>query len=107
MSAGNNFVQNGVVSAALGISVTAGGTVTLGPAARSFGNPVNYSSNGIPVAAPPGLQTGGGAATAPSVIFSNQFESVVNTPNLISVDPFAQLDSDKKGLTVEGEICLR
>jgi hypothetical protein len=107
MSAASNFVQNGLVSAALGVSVTAGGTVTLGSLARSFGNPVKYSSNGTPVSAPPGSQAAGSAATAPAVIFSNQFEALINEPVLVSVDPLALLDKDKKGLTIEGDLCSR
>jgi hypothetical protein len=107
LSAASNFVQNSMVSAARGVSVSAGGTVTLGPTARSFGNPVNYSSSGVPVVAPPGAQTESSSVTVATVIFTKQFETIINEPVLVSVDPLALLEKDKKGLTVEGEICSR
>ncbi|MCX7246219.1 MAG: hypothetical protein NTX31_00845, partial [Burkholderiales bacterium] len=114
LSAANNFAQNSKVSAAQGISVSAGGTLTLGPTATSFGNPLSYSSQGSPVAAPPGSQTTSGSAPADYVAaFLTQFEKAVVSQETLSVelpgatDKDKDKDKEKKTTTAEGEICLR
>ena len=110
MSAASNFVQNASVSAAQGISVSAGGTVTLGSNATSFGNPVSYSSQGTPVAAPLGSQTSSGSAPTDYVaVFLTQFESAVVSQETVSVTlpGVADKDKDKKSATAEANICLR
>ena len=112
MSAASNFVQNASVSAAQGISVSAGGTLTLGPTATSFGNPVTYSSQGSSVAAPPGSQTSSGSAPTDYVaVFLTQFEKAVVSQETVSVELPGVTDKDKekdkKTTTAEGEICLR
>ncbi len=111
LRAANNFVQNSKVSAALGLVVSAGGSVTLGPSAISFGNPVSYPAQGTSVAAPPGslTTTSGSAPTDYVVAFVTQFEKAVVAPLLVSVDTLGLIDKDKdkKGTTVEGDICLR
>jgi hypothetical protein len=112
LSAANNFAQNSKVSAAQGISVSAGGTLTLGPTATSFGSPMSYSSQGSPVAAPPGSQTTSGSAPADYVAaFLTQFEKAVVSQETLSVELPGVTDKDKdkekKTTTAEGEICLR
>ncbi|MEI7537587.1 MAG: YDG domain-containing protein, partial [Comamonadaceae bacterium] len=114
LSAANNLAQNSKVSAALGISVSAGGTLTLGPTATSFGNPISYSSQGAPVAAPPGSQTSSGSAPADYVaVFLTQFEKAVVSQETVSVelpgvtDKEKEKEKEKKTTTAEGEICLR
>jgi hypothetical protein len=104
------LVQNSKVSAARGISVSAGGTLTLGPTATSFGNPMSYSSQGAPVAAPPGSQTLSGSAPSDFVAaFLTQFESAVVSQETVIVDlpGVSDKDKEKKTTTAEGEICLR
>lgn len=112
LSAANNFAQNSKVSAAQGISVSAGGTLTLGPTATSFGKPMSYSSQGSPVAAPPGSQTSSGSAPVDFVAaFLTQFENAVVSQETVSVElpgvTDKDKDKDKKTTTAEGEICLR
>ncbi|MEI6734795.1 MAG: YDG domain-containing protein, partial [Comamonadaceae bacterium] len=116
MNAASNFVQNSSVTAAAGIAVSAGGTVTLGPSATSVGNPVSYTSSGAAVAAPVGSKTsGGGAPTDFVVTFLAQFEKTVVEPEQVTkvvvADPLNPSESgkakEKKGLAVEGEICAR
>jgi hypothetical protein len=112
LSAANNFAQNSKVSAAQGISVSAGGTLTLGPTATSFGKPMSYSSQGSPVAAPPGSQTSSGSAPVDFVAaFLTQFEKAVVSQETVSVElpgvTDKDKDKDKKTTTAEGEICLR
>jgi hypothetical protein len=114
LSAANNLAQNSKVSAAQGISVSAGGTLTLGPAATSFGNPVSYSSHGAPAAAPPGSQASSGSAPTDYVaVFLTQFENTVVSQQAVSVERTVvtekdkEKEKDKKGSTAEGEICLR
>ena len=112
LSAANNLAQNSKVSAALGISVSAGGTLTLGPTATSFGNPISYSSQGAPVAAPPGSQTSSGSAPADYVaVFLTQFEKAVVSQETVSVElpgvTDKEKEKEKKTTTAEGEICLR
>ena len=108
LSAANNLAQNSKVSAALGISVSAGGTLTLGPNATSFGNPMSYTSQGAPVAAPPGSQTLSGSAPSDFVAaFLTQFESAVVSQETVIVELPGVSDKDKKTTTAEGEICLR
>ena len=48
MTAANTFTQNSAVSAALGVTATAGAGFTFGPAATTAGNPVSYSSGIVP-----------------------------------------------------------
>ena len=108
LSAANNLAQNSKVSAARGISVSAGGTLTLGPNATSFGNPMSYTSQGAPVAAPPGSQTLSGSAPSDFVAaFLTQFESAVVSQETVIVELPGVSDKDKKTTTAEGEICLR
>ncbi|MDD5332155.1 MAG: YDG domain-containing protein [Rhodoferax sp.] len=109
LRAANNFVQNSKVSAALGLVVSAGGSVTLGPSATSFGNPVSYPAQGTSVVAPPGsLSTASGSAPTDYVVaFVTQFEKAVVAPLLVSLDPLGSTDKDKKSTMLEGDICLR
>jgi hypothetical protein len=112
LSAASNMAQNSKVSAALGISASAGGSITLGPLASSYGNPVSYERNGVPVAAPPGSQTVSGSAPTDYVAaFLTEFHSAVVPQEKVRVELIGVNDKDKeqdrKTTTAEGEICLR
>ena len=108
LTAANNFVQNGSVSAALGVTVSAGGSVTLGPLARTFGNPVNYGINSLPVGAPPGSGSTTGSAPADFVAtFLTQFENAILVTFVFGLDPSSPLVSDRRGILVEGDVCSR
>ncbi len=108
LSAASDFVQNGSVSAALGLSMNAGGNVTLGPNATSFGNPVHYASHGAELAAPPGSQKSGGTPVDFVATFLTRFQESITSPALVSVDsPDSSTSKEKKTLAVEGEICSR
>ena len=52
LSAANNLVQNGLVSAAGSVTANAGGSMTFGPGATTVGYPILYSVGGTPVAPP-------------------------------------------------------
>ena len=107
--AGNNFVQNGTVQAALGITASAGGSMTFGPFAMSLGSPISYTQNGgVPVAAP-----GTGPGQAGSSVLT---ESLVNLISevLESRDDDQQADpllsandryDNKDAIFSEGQIC--
>jgi filamentous hemagglutinin family protein len=51
-NAANNYGQYNTVTAANGISVTAGGTISFGPSATAVGAPVTFTASGLPVAPP-------------------------------------------------------
>jgi formylmethanofuran dehydrogenase subunit C len=108
LTAANNFAQNGSVSAALGLTVSAGGSVTLGPLARSFGNPVNYGINSVSVAAPPGSQsTTGSAPTDFVATFLSQFERAIVVSVVFGRDSLLLTGIDRRGIAVEGDLCSR
>ena len=102
LSAANNFVQNSTLTAAQGISVTAGGSMSFGASANSVGNPLQYLSNGQSVM-PPGNFTNQSSAPADYVVdFLNEFESTlaVGGTDLLSLP-----NKDLNATVGEAEIC--
>jgi len=107
LTAANNFVQNSTLTAALGVNVSAGGTMTFGPAASSKGNPVNYRTNGVPTV-PPWIATVLGAATNGFIAsFASQFQDALVSQAFDSGDPLGQRKRDKDSIVVEGQLCSR
>ena len=107
LTAANNFVQNSTLTAALGINVSAGGTMTFGPFAMSTGHPVNYFIGGVPLA-PPWVVSAISAATGDFVTdFSNQFQNTLIVQTFDSDDPLALYKRNKDGDVVEGQLCSR
>ena len=107
LTAANNFVQNSTLTAALGINVSAGGTMTFGPFAMSTGHPVNYFIGGVPLA-PPWVVSAISAATGDFVTdFSNQFQNALIVQTFDSDDPLALYKRNKDGDVVEGQLCSR
>ena len=107
LTAANNFVQNAGVSAALGVTVSAGGSVTLGPLAHTFSNAISYGVNGVSVATPPGSQTTGSTPTDFVATFMTQFERAIVVSAVFGVDPLLPTRTDRRAIAVEGDICSR
>ncbi len=107
MTAANNFVQNSSVSAALGLTVNAAGSVSFGPLAQSSGNPVNYWLNGVAVAAPTGWPSTGGVPADFVATFLTQFEAAIELIAVSGTDPLAPVWIDRRLIAVEGDICSR
>ena len=105
LNAANNFVQNSTLTAALAINVSAGGTLTFGPLAKSTGHPVNYYINGVSVA-PPWVASAVAASTSDLITsFLVQFQSILASPILVSSVALVQYDNNKNTVVVEGDIC--
>jgi hypothetical protein len=113
ITAASDLVQNSTVTAALGLTTTAGGAITFGPNAKSNGNPVKYSANGL-VLFPPGVGPGTQSAVAASAqvdfvaTFLDKFERAIAAQNVaITETPQERRDKEKKetGLAVEGQSC--
>ena len=107
LTAANDFVQNAGVSAALGVTVSAGGSVTLGPLAHTFSNAISYGVNGVSVATPPGSQTTGSTPIDFVATFLTQFEKAIVVSAVFGVDPFLPTGTDRRAIAVEGDICSR
>jgi hypothetical protein len=114
LNAANNFVQNSAVTAALGVSASAGGGMTFGPLATTVGSPVSYTVIGVPVTPPPqSLSTG--ASNQPNLVseFLQQFEEALVSQDL-QLEPGSE-DKDKKkekekatgSVVVEAPTCPR
>jgi hypothetical protein len=122
--AANNLVQNGLVSAAGGVTSTAGGSLTFGEAANTVGSPLSYSANGLPVIPHQLLQS---TATPDLLVsFSTQFEAAVRAQDFIETkavlststtnpsqaevkdfetDPLKPHKKNKDDVVVEGQTC--
>ena len=107
LTAANNFVQNAGVSAALGVTVSAGGSVTLGPLAHTFSNAISYGVNGVSVATPPGSQTTGSTPTDFVATFMTQFERAIVVSAVFGVEPLLPTRTDRRAIAVEGDVCSR
>lgn len=104
LAAASNYVQNSNVSAAQGVSATAGGEMTFGPQALTSGNPVSYSANGVTVIAP-GTNTSQGSAPVDFVAtFMSKFEDAV-AAQTSTADPDDK--KKEKDVVVEGQSCTR
>jgi hypothetical protein len=103
----NNFIQNSNLSAALAISVAAGGTLSFGPGAFSVGNPVNYSVNGQPYLPPWISSTLSGGPISFVDNFLGQFQTALNSVPFAIDDPLGLRERAKEGVVVEGETCAR
>ncbi|MGI9133404.1 MAG: hypothetical protein ACR2I0_05600, partial [Rhodoferax sp.] len=66
-----------VMRAAKGIAVQAGGSMSFGPNALSYGNPVSYSAGGLPYLAPWQVAAAGGGATDFVAGFMDRFTAVI------------------------------
>jgi hypothetical protein len=119
LNAANNFVQNGLVMAALGVTANAGGRMTFGTSAHTVGNPVNYTANGSAVSSPGGLiqptptsealpeQVAAAVVADLVVTFSSKFEEAMIAQESASGDPLKPKKKVKDAVVVEGEICSR
>jgi filamentous hemagglutinin family protein len=106
IAAYNNFIQNSNLSAALGIDVSAGGSMTFGPGAYSIGNPVTYTLGGAVYLPPWIASTLSGGATDFVVAFLDQFQAVLDAQQVASIDdPLGLKQRGQEGIVVEGEIC--
>lgn len=136
-NAANNYGQNSAVTAANGISVSAGGAITFGAAATTTGAPVTFTANGLPVASPtPALgtalplttaqvQTQVATANAPISTFSVNFDQILtqlvfgtDTPasqmgggaagdTTSAGEVIVQRSRDRSAIVVEGSTCTR
>jgi hypothetical protein len=112
ITAASDLIQNSTVTAALGLTTTAAGTVTFGPNAKSNGNPVKYAANGV-VLYPPGVGPGTQSAVAASAqvdfvaTFLDKFEQAITAQSTLPQTPQEKSDKEKKetGLAVEGQSC--
>lgn len=114
LSAANNYAQYAVLRAAQGVTVSAGGQLTFGVGAFSYGNPITYLSNGLTVLPPwEGAALTGGPSSF-VVSFLDQFQAVVDQ-QIVPVDgaappdPHDPLDPrkrDRRTLVVEGQVCV-
>ena len=111
LTAANDFVQNGAVSAALGVTVTAGGRVVLGSLASTDRAPVTYLANGTSVTPPITrnalLASQIGGTTDFIASFLSNFEKALTAQEDAISDPLKKRNKDKDGFAVEGEICAR
>ena len=109
LDAANNFVQNSALTAALGIAVSAGGDLTLGPLASSVGHPVLYKLNGQTMFPPAGKYGETPAqVNAPVdflVTFLDKFEQAITRQELVVEDPRRRSDKDRDAVVVEAQIC--
>jgi hypothetical protein len=101
----NNYVQNAKLFAALGIDVSAGGTITFGPTAFSVGNPINYTANGVAYTPPWVAATLTGGPTSFVADFLNQFQTALDMQLFAADDPLGKKQSNNEGVVVEGNIC--
>jgi hypothetical protein len=112
IKAAGNLTQNSAVRAPLGVSASAGGTLTLGPLATSGFQPVSYVVAASPVAPPPPP----GALTTASdlVIAMMNSTSAIETPaaqqaqaiaNVPVTDKEKEKDTSKETVVTEGGIC--
>lgn len=101
----NNYIQNSKLFAALGINISAGGTIALGKDAFSTGNPLNYTANGVAYTPPwvAAAQTGG--PTSFVADFLNQFQTALDAQVFTADDPLGKKQAKNEGVVVEGNIC--
>ena len=107
LDAANDFVQNSTLRAAKGIAVAAGGTMTFGPEAFSFGNPVSYMVNGSTYLAPWQAASLSGGANDFVVSFLDKFAEAIAMQSPTPDDPFDRRNRTRDTMVVEGEICAR
>lgn len=105
ITAAGNYAQNGTVRGAQGVSASAGGEMTFGPNALTFGNPVSFTANGIPVIAP-GTAPQGSAPIDFVSTFMDKFDQALVAQNVAALDP-ADPKKDKDQVVVEGQSCTR
>jgi hypothetical protein len=112
LKAASNLEQNSSVTAPLGVSASAGGTLTLGPLATSGFQPVTYLVAARPVAPPP---TPGALSTASDMVVAMMNStSAIETPaeqqaqaaaNVPVKDKDKEKDTTKETVVAEGGIC--
>ena len=98
MSAATNLVQNGAVSAALGVTASAGVNLTFGPLATTVGSPVVYTSNGAAAVAPRGAAALPVIAPPTPVVAAPPPIVAAPTPEVIA--PAAPISSSPADLVV-------
>jgi hypothetical protein len=103
----NNYVQNGKLSAAQAIYVSAGGAITFGPGAYSVGNPVSYTVNGVAYTPPWVVAALTGGPTSFVADFLNQFQTALDAQMYAADDPLGKKQFDGEGVVVEGNTCAR
>ncbi len=124
MSAATDLIQNGAVSAALGVTASAGASLTFGPLATTLGSPVVYTSNGASTVAPPGAapkpvvvasmpEVASSAApisNSPAdlvVAFLSTTEKVLSNKDSDTLDPDKTSKKTKDGVVTEAQTCPR
>jgi filamentous hemagglutinin family protein len=113
LTAANNLTQNAPVFGALGVTATAGGTLTYGPLATAGNSPVQYFVKGVQVRPPP-LPSGSSDALAEQIT-NNEILALLNGSPLYGIDPITGLwlpgngangrDLNQDPLVSEGSIC--
>ena len=103
----NNILQNSKFFAALGINITAGGSITFGPGAFSVGNPVTYTANGVTLVPPWIAASLSGGPTSFVDNFLDQFQTALDAQQYAADDPFGKKQADNEGVVVDGGICAR
>jgi hypothetical protein len=103
----NNILQNSKFFAALGINITAGGTITFGPGAFSVGNPVTYTANGVTLVPPWIAASLSGGPTSFVDNFLDQFQTALDAQQYAADDPFGKKQADNGGVVVDGGTCTR
>lgn len=105
VAAASNYTQNGIISAAQGVTATAGGSMTFGPDALTTGHPVNFDANGTVVVPPGAAPTTGSTPTDFVATFLSNFQDAVSGQNSSSSDPDGK--KKDKDVVVEGQTCAR
>jgi hypothetical protein len=131
MNAASNFVQNSSVTAASGVTSTAGGSMTYGAMATTVGSPVSYTANGTALSPPPTslapvIELVGAAPIDYVVTFEDKFEAAViaqnyaesvSSPSVAPTDsapskakaadedPLKAKRKNKDDVVVEGQTC--
>ena len=108
VTAASNLTQNSSILAALGVSASAGGTMTFGPLATSGYQPVSYSAGNQPVS-PPRPPASDNAATDQVVALMQGVAGLGTDPKHNLIDTLLSDDKDrdlsKELIVSEGQIC--
>jgi hypothetical protein len=112
IAAAGNLAQNSSINAPLGVAVSAGGTLALGPLATSGVLPVTYVTAGTPVTPPPSPTALNTASDMVVVMMSSM--SAIETPaaqqaqaaaNVPVTEKEREKDATKETVVAEGGIC--
>jgi hypothetical protein len=108
LSAASNLTQNSSILAPLGVSASAGGTMTFGPLATSGYQPVSYAVNNQPVT-PPRPPASNNVATDLVVSLMQTAPDLGADPVVNPIDSLLKQDKErdlsKEPIVSEGQIC--